>query len=391
MHLAAIARSKFILRAIPFAAFVFIGAAQAQPFNTPQSVVSPTPPPDTICKNCAQPYAESPHAPPANFNPVTASDAQLDFYGYPPRPDPQVSPGAYAIWMNVVSIPATRIVPKLRATSVSNGPAQIISRGTPASSDTDTGVTSKNWSSYTIEDLKNKFLTPKSYIYGSLIVPTAQQAFGRCSSTWVHSFEWVGIDGWNSTDVLQAGVEADAGCSGGTTSTFYGAWYEWFPHLSVGIDNFPIHPGDLIYVYVWSTSSTKGHYFMVDKTTNMSSALAFDAPSGVHLVGNSAEWVVERPSINGKLPTLTNYVTDAFYGAHINVPKIGEYSPATPRDGTTLSTTMVADKKDVSYATRSTEDLTYISPSGHKTTIAGTAIWFFDEGPVLATSGTTVR
>jgi hypothetical protein len=387
MRFWAVARSIFVSHSLSVVVLAVITAAiaptGAQAVDANRfTIVSRTPPPDTICRNCAQPYADVPLVPPPGFKPTSASDTQLDAYGYPPRPDPNAAPDAYAIWVKSVSIPATRIVPRLRATSLSSGPVQITSIA-QGSRSIASGATSNNWSSYTIVDSANVFVTPKSYIYGSFIVPTAQQAFGTCSSTWDHSFEWVGIDGWNSSDVLQAGVEADASCSGGTTTTFYGAWYEWFPNLSVAILNFPIHPGDLILVYVWSTTTTKGHFYMVDLTTNMSSSLAFNAPSGTSLMGTSAEWVVERPGENGVLSTLTNYVTDPFYDCHINVPGHGTYSPAVPHDATTLSVTMVENSADVSYAATSTNNLTYVNPSAATTTFPGTALWFFDEGPAL--------
>ena len=33
-------------------------------------------------------------------------------------------------------------------------------------------------------------------------------------------------------------------------------------------------------------------------------------------MGNSAEWVVERPSVRGSLATLTNYIADPFWDGY---------------------------------------------------------------------------
>ena len=46
-----------------------------------------------------------------------------------------------------------------------------------------------------------------------------------------------------SADVLQAGIEFDAYCSGTTTASYYSAWYEWYPFGEVRILNFPIVAG----------------------------------------------------------------------------------------------------------------------------------------------------
>jgi hypothetical protein len=61
--------------------------------------------------------------PPAGFDPLTASDKELTRYGFPPRPDPEKVPEAYAHWQKLVSVP--RIAnPTLQQTTIYNGPAQ---------------------------------------------------------------------------------------------------------------------------------------------------------------------------------------------------------------------------------------------------------------------------
>jgi hypothetical protein len=350
-------------------------SAQAQ-----RQIVTQTPPADEACPQCARPYAEAAPTPPAGFNPLTASDAQIDFYGLPPRPDARKSAGAYAVWEMTVTSTTRRIVPQLRATRIANGPAQIVSRSARQNNGP-SGAKSNNWSGYTVSDSANVFATNKAYVYGSFVVPVAQQAYGTCSSTWRYSSSWVGIDGWGSSDVLQAGIEADAQCAGGTTTAFYSAWYEWYPNNETQIQNFPIHPGDLIYVYVWNTSRTKGHYYLADVTANTSTSLAFSAPSGTTLTGNSVEWIVERPGENGTLSQLANYTSVPWYYCHALVPGHAAYSPSAPQDGTSWSLTMQDAKKNISYADTSPDGaLSYINPSGASSYYAGTALWFFDEG-----------
>jgi len=105
-------------------------------------------------------------------------------------------------------------------------------------------------------------------------------------------------------------------CSLGTTSTYYSAWYEWFPYGWTRITSLPIVPGDDLFVEVWSTTSTAGHAYFVNHNTNQYVVVNFSAPPGFHLVGNSAEWIVERPAIGGSLATLTNYISDYFSDAY---------------------------------------------------------------------------
>lgn len=358
-------------------------AANAQAFQGGQNSSSDG---DGVCHNCAAPYAQVPFSPPANFNPATASDAQLDAYGFPPRPDAKKNPGAYAQWLTVVTRPVTRIVPQLQATNVINGPEKIGSQGVASPTSAISGATSGNWSGYVITDNADPFKVAKTYIFGTFNVPTAQQAFGECSTTAVHSSEWVGLDGSGSNDVLQAGIKADATCKSSKTTATYAAWYEWFPESEIDIKNFDMHPGDLIYVYVWNTTTSHGHFFIEDQTTEKSASLSFVAPSGTTLKGNSAEWIVERPSINGKDATLTNYVYQAWLACHVLLANGTVYSPGLVNGGTSESLTMTDNnKKNISFAdTTANNGLGYVNPSGNSSHWVGTDLWFFDEGSALS-------
>jgi Peptidase A4 family len=258
--------------------------------------------------------------PPTTFNPVVASPEALQQHGFPPRPDQLKAPGAYSAWAKAVSAPQTRLQsPQLEQTPIFNGPAQIQPSGEskqPASEFNSTptnaiATNSSNWSGYADYDNNTKPFA-KSYIYAYWIVPVAQHAFGNSSGGWDYSSQWVGIDGYGSPDVLQAGTEVDAYASGSTTATFYAAWIEWYPFSESRISNFSVAPGNEMFVEVWNTSATVGNAYLLNVTTQQAVAFTFDAPSGTRLVGNSAEWVVERPGFGNSLATLTNYVACPF-------------------------------------------------------------------------------
>jgi Peptidase A4 family len=335
---------------------------------------------DSVCRSCARPYAQVALRPPANFNPVTASDAQLDTYGFPPRPDAAKSPEAYADWKHVVTLPTTRIVPDLVATKVVNGPVKSLVKGQKAANGI-TGAKSGNWSGYVVSSGADPFKAAKTTIFATFVVPVARQAIGECSSASVHSSEWVGLDGSGSADVLQAGIRAGATCASGKTTATYAAWYEWFPESEIDIASFPIAAGDLIYVYVWNTSLTAGHYYLADVTQNKSTSLAFAAPKGTSLKGNSAEWIVERPSIGGKDSVLTNYTSDPWLSAHVLLNNGTLYSPTDANGGESESLTMMDGSTAISFAdTTPNNALSYVAPTGASTFWPGAALWFFVEG-----------
>lgn len=363
------------------AAFGCAGAGSAQ------ARVTHVAPPGSVCKNCVAPLAIQAPIPPKGFNPVTATDDQLASYGFPPRPDRISAPGSYEAWHTLVTLPVKRVITGFQATTIKNGPADILSIGPQLPGTAATGTSSSNWSGYANVVSTKPFKTVNTTVYGVFIIPIAQQAFGACTGGWDYSSQWVGIDGFGSSDVFQAGFEADAYCNGGSTAQFYSAWYEWYPNSETRI-SFPANPGDVIYLYVWPTSTTTGEYYIANLTAQVAANASFSAPTGTTLQGNSAEWVVERPGVGGGLATLTNYVNVPWYYAQVDVPnKNGtttEYSPGQGHAGTIYSITMNDNNGNgISDAFTSGNDLqglTYVNPSGTKEYYAGTALWFYDFG-----------
>lgn len=258
-------------------------------------------------------------APPTGFDALRATDADLAYYGFPPRPND--NSGDYKSWARAMAASQERIVPVLQPTHIFHGPAQ---KGPSAVANT---FSSYNWSGYVKLGAAKSYGKPSySFVYSDATVPTAKQANGKCTGGWDYASAWVGIDGYNSNDVLQDGIEFDAYCKGSTKATFYSPWFEWFPYNEVRISGLPIAPGQEYFMEVWSTSSTVGHAYLVNVTKKKAVTVVFSAPKGTKLIGNSAEWITERPGLSTGLATLTNYgsqtYTDAlgetFAGSAIN-------------------------------------------------------------------------
>jgi hypothetical protein len=244
---------------------------------------------------------------PVGFNPLTATPQQLEAAGLPPRPGGPIQHGALAGWERAVTSNARHVMPDLSPGKVKHGPYQPLPSGFDSN---------YNWSGYEVGNAVTSYSAASFYaLVANYVVPVAVQAYGTCTGGWDYSATWVGIDGYGSSDVLAAGTDSDAYCSGSTKSANYTAWYEWYPSNEVKIGGFPVGPGDDIFVEVWSTSATVGHAYMVNYNTNQVVNLTFNAPSGTMLTGNSAEWVMERPILDGSLTTLTNYIQDFFWNA----------------------------------------------------------------------------
>jgi hypothetical protein len=268
------------------------------------------------------PGATTIDAPPAGFDPITASDEDLQYNGFPPRPNQNTQPKAYATWVKAIQASKTRVVPTLEQTTIFHGPAKPGKAVNPTAVEGPAGKVSNtsysyNWSGYVdFSGASSYGSSSYYYLVNHMVVPQAEQAFGACTGGWDWGSEWNGIDGWGSSDVLQAGVEFDAYCSGGAKSAYYSAWYEWYPYGEVRISSLPVAPGDDIFVEVWHTSSTQGYAYIVNYSTGQYVEVGFNAYPGYALIGNSAEFVVERPGVGGALATLTDYTMIPFWDAY---------------------------------------------------------------------------
>ena len=265
--------------------------------------------------------------PPANFDPRTASPEALARYAFPPAPDATRAPHAYASWQKAVAIRAGQVrpasaqvnqtasTPVMRPTSIYNRPMQRAGQPVASAAKNSTLLTtSYNWSGTSVKNFTNPL--NKESIIAEFIVPAARQAIFACNGGWDYSSLWPGIDGNGSADVLQAGVEVDSYCRNYSTQSFYSAWIEWYPYSETQVSIPAIGPGDLVYVQVWNTSPTTGYASIANLSTLQGATYNLTAPPGTSLVGNSVEWVIERPGVNGGLATLTNYVGSSWtFGA----------------------------------------------------------------------------
>ena len=288
----------------------YLGSALAQPTGIP-SIMQPqdeTPGPAVGVRFLPPPAGD--------FDPLSASAEELERTAYPPRPDIEKLPKAYERWKKAVALRKPQIIGSfapandsatLTPTSIVHGPARNLSAGVAKSpSNSIVFSNSSNWSGPAIFNIVNPLNVEA--IQSEFVVPKARQAFGKCSGGWDYSSLWPGIDGFGSSDVLQAGVEADAYCNGATQAEFYSAWIEWYPFNSTRVSLPQVGAGDLVFIQVWNTSPTQGWAYIANFSNLQAATYSLVAPSGTTLSGSSVEWIVERPGVGGGLANLTNYI-----------------------------------------------------------------------------------
>lgn len=315
-------------------------------------------------------------APPAGFNPLEASDEALATYGFPPHPD-KADPG-YKVWARAMAAAKYR-KNEFKAMPYSSTEFKPAKQAEAASAITGvpTSFLSSNWSGIADTNTARKWTTTGSFgfVYSTFNVPVAQPPFNACTNGITGPFievTWNGIDGafGKQGDVVQAGSLSYADCLGNRE---YYAWGEWYPSYPI-VFAFFVNPGDDMFVESYDTLGgfNPANVFIEDLTTQSFATGTFTYSSGPPELGDSAEWIVERPCcVSGSTPyALTNYIDDFFADSFAyNVASTKLFYP-----GSTTTTTQLITMVDDG-------DTQAIS-----TVEAGTAgfqgrysLWFFDE------------
>ena len=136
-------------------------------------------------------------------------------------------------------------------------------------------------------------------VAGTWVVPTI-----TCSSSQTDLSVWVGIDGFNTKDLIQAGT--GAACNGGSAS--YDAWWEVLPAPETIISSITVHPGDTVTASVtYSTSTEKFTMTIADGSHSFSKTKKVSPAAR-----DAAVCIVERPEVGGSLSSLAKFKTATF-------------------------------------------------------------------------------
>lgn len=306
---------------------------------------------------------------PAGIDVETAGDQDLIKFGISPRPRKDADIRAWAHWRSVVELARHRIIPRLEKTNTVYGKVRNLIPGSRLLNGL-TSSTSENWSGFAIVDSANSFGMSSVFADGRFIVPEVSSGCEHASPfTYYMSANWVGLDGFLSPDVLQAGTATDLNCI--SVSAHY-AWIEWFPNPSLTVTNLGIRPGDLILVDVEALSHQNPNIYTLsiyNKTTRQSFTTRMQPPPGVQFTGDSAEWILERPNSNGTLANLTNVHAsswDTFLVAgQVSSSQSFAYYPSSPGTLTSYGITMI-DNSGTPLATSTL----------YSNSAAGDAAWF---------------
>lgn len=157
-----------------------------------------------------------------------------------------------------------------------------------------------NWAGYAATGSSGAFTS----VSADWTQPTA-----HCGSGTDYADFWVGLDGYTSDSVEQAGTELD--CSSGAAS--YYAWYELYPNPPVYLSN-TIKPGDAVAATVSYAGSNQFTITIADTTRGWSQT-ATKTETGA--ARSSAEIITQAAAGTGTLPT-TLFHQVSYTGAMVN-------------------------------------------------------------------------
>lgn len=110
---------------------------------------------------------------------------------------------------------------------------------------------------------------------------------------------WIGIDGNScSSTLLQAGATTTLTGTGSHTSH---AWFEWIPDSAYNIPDFPVSPGDWMFINITVKTSTSA--LMVIENYSASNSITINLNNGYTLCQTDASYIVEDFYTNfGQVP-----------------------------------------------------------------------------------------
>ena len=154
---------------------------------------------------------------------------------------------------------------------------------------------SQNWSGYV---LSNNAPYTYSAVSATFNVPSS---IGCSSSGSSMMAEWIGLGGWDNTSIIQAGVNCGAD---GTGQASESGWYELFPAGSVNVP-LNVNFGDTVTISIANTTGNDWTISFNDATTGSkySTTVFYDAYGS----NDSAEWIVEAPTLGNYLTTLAPF------------------------------------------------------------------------------------
>ncbi len=242
--------------------------------------------------------------PPASLNPASASAAQLSQYGIPSEP-PSSEPAAVSLWQRMIAnlhfvAPPSTLVQIPASTTPPR--AQLLQEEQEVTGQEVTAGAFKSsiWSGYLDVASSQKYTEAQGYY-------TEPSDHGTTCPN-AAELTWAGLGGRNSEQLAQDGT--------GLATPGLGAHQAWWEILPAVTSIVPINlyatPGAEFLAEVIHVSGNEFEFFMYNYATGKGIAPLYETFKGYD--GSTAEYIVERPTVNGTPTKLLNFGSVPFEG-----------------------------------------------------------------------------
>lgn len=212
--------------------------------------------------------------PPSGFNPLTATDTELDEYGFPTRP---TDSERLSVWTDVMKHYKRTLQPET---------IQLLNRNqTEVAKSTD-----QPWAGYTSSEVNN---SPWVSVWGEYIQPEEN------TSTQHHSSDvdaWVGLGGYYNPGLIQCGTTTYTKPSGDYSEYTVG-WFEYLstPQIDPVYYQTLCNPGDTIFAEVdYNSVGGTAKFDVEDVTTGTNILMKTVTSLSTDYDGSHADWTCEQ-------------------------------------------------------------------------------------------------
>lgn len=220
--------------------------------------------------------------PPEGFKPLTATDEQLETYGFPPRPDKD-NQEDYEDWVEIMSSCKSASVPNLRQV-IENEESEDNSISALSVSNS----LSQRAAGYSALEFTNFY----SQVQGDFVQPTIVYAPGNCVNTFMVGFG----------DLYYQHTYSKPAAVAGTRCEGKGQAYAYYECRGVGVknttkvlSNVKVNPGDKVHVYVaYQKANNAFNYYIVNVTTGEYANDVITFNHSNYYSGTNASWYAGR-------------------------------------------------------------------------------------------------
>ncbi len=169
-------------------------------------------------------------------------------------------------------------------------------------------VVSLSWVGYVVA---SNFADPQAYVIevrATWVVPKVNVSAGDG-----YSSAWIGIGGQFDKSLIQVGTEHDA-LKG---EEAYSAWYELLPDFAIKIPEIDLLAGDTVIASIALINSDINEWKI--QITDVTNGQSFSKNVIYNSTRLSAEWIVERPTVNNQISRLSDFGSITFTDTYVNI------------------------------------------------------------------------